>query len=213
MTMIQFTKNYADHSNDTGFQFEYFCDKCGNGWRSQFKANKIGFAAGIFRTAANIFGGSLGSLATAGEGAKDLLRGKAWDDAFTECVNEGKSHFKQCTRCGRWVCPDVCWNPERGMCDQCAPKLAQEAASAQARVAVEQVWEKAKGADQTEGLDLSKKQSVAGNCPHCNAQVGNAKFCPECGKPVGPAGPTKCKCGALIAPKAKFCAECGSPRA
>jgi hypothetical protein len=210
MAMIQFTRNYTDHSNDTGFQFEFHCDKCGNGWRSAWKANKVGFAAGIFRTAANIFGGTLSSVARASEGAKDLLRGQAWDDAFAECVNEGKQHFKQCTRCGHWVCPEVCWNAERGLCDACAPKLAEEAAAIQAQVAVEQIRVKAQATDQTDGIDMKAKHSI-GTCPHCQAKLTGGKFCAECGKPVG--GPSKCKCGAELSAKAKFCPECGAPKA
>jgi len=34
---IQFTKNYSDHSTDTGFQFEFFYDRCGNGFRTHFE--------------------------------------------------------------------------------------------------------------------------------------------------------------------------------
>ena len=26
---IEFVKNFNDHSTDTGFQFEFICDKCG----------------------------------------------------------------------------------------------------------------------------------------------------------------------------------------
>jgi len=33
-TLIQFTKNYSDRSNPQGFQFEFFCDKCRNGYKA-----------------------------------------------------------------------------------------------------------------------------------------------------------------------------------
>ena len=36
MALIKFTKNHTDHSNDTGYQFEFFCDHCGNGYVEQF---------------------------------------------------------------------------------------------------------------------------------------------------------------------------------
>ena len=29
-----FTRNYTDHSNAQGYQFEFHCDKCGSGFRS-----------------------------------------------------------------------------------------------------------------------------------------------------------------------------------
>lgn len=35
---IHFTKNYSDLSTNQGFQFEFFCDKCGSGFRTKFKS-------------------------------------------------------------------------------------------------------------------------------------------------------------------------------
>jgi hypothetical protein len=211
MSGITFTQNYRDHSNDEGFQFEYLCDKCGNGWRSSFQTNKLGMAAGFLRVAGSLFGGgSLWAAANAGDKARDVLRGPAWDSAFAAAVTEGKARFKQCSRCGKWVCPEVCWNAERGMCDSCAPKLQQEMAAAQAQAAKDQVWEKARQTDQTGAADLTKKARVA--CPHCGAAASGGKFCGECGKPFeGPKD--QCgKCQAKMAPNAKFCPECGAPR-
>ena len=42
MSSTTFTNNYRDHSNETGYQFEFFCDKCGNGHRSSFQASALG---------------------------------------------------------------------------------------------------------------------------------------------------------------------------
>src|SRR5205809_13617 len=39
MPLIQFTRNHSDHSTDKGYQFEFFCDRCGNGFMSEFKAS------------------------------------------------------------------------------------------------------------------------------------------------------------------------------
>lgn len=36
---IKFVRNYNDLSTDSGFQFEFFCDRCGTGYRSEFKAS------------------------------------------------------------------------------------------------------------------------------------------------------------------------------
>ena len=30
MALIQFTRNHTNHSTDKGYQFEFFCDRCGN---------------------------------------------------------------------------------------------------------------------------------------------------------------------------------------
>lgn len=53
-------------------------------------------------------------------------------------------------------------------------------------------------------------QTATATCPSCQATVpANAKFCPNCGKPM--AGPVPCpKCGHNNAPGAKFCTNCGN---
>lgn len=207
MSMIAFTKNYTDHSNNTGYQFEFHCDKCGNGYRSQFKASKIGMAGEFMRAAGSMFGGVFGSAASASDHIKDALRGSAWDEAFNECVIEAKTHFKQCAHCGTWVCPEVCWNATRGQCKNCAPDLIEEAASAQALAARDQVQEKARASDQTGGLDMTHLQAAV--CAHCGAKSTGGKFCAECGKPY--VLKTECgKCNAKLEAGAKFCPECGT---
>jgi len=42
MPLIQFTHNHSDHSTDRGFQFEFFCDKCGNGYTTRFQPTAKG---------------------------------------------------------------------------------------------------------------------------------------------------------------------------
>ena len=216
MSAQAFTRNYTDHSNDTGFQFEFHCDKCGNGYRSTFKANKTGVASKFLHAAGSMFGGSLWSAGNAADYMKDGLRGQAWDNAFKEAIEEIKPKFHQCSRCGIWVCPEVCWNAERGMCENCAPDLMEEASSAQAQAAAEQVRTKAREHDQTGGLDMSQKQGLAAACPSCGTKVTpGSRFCAGCGKPVAAAAPAQkafcTQCGAEKPPGARFCPGCGSP--
>ena len=210
MSMIQFTRNYTDRSNDYGFQFEFFCDKCGNGHMSPFIASKVGVATGILRAAGSFFGGTIGRAAHAGTHLKDALRGQGWDEAYAEAVEEGRKHFKNCTRCGKWVCPESCWNEARGLCEACAPDLAEEAASIQAHVAVEQARDKMRKVDQVASLDVKATRMAA--CPHCNAKVDGGKFCAECGKPLAVQKVACGQCGQEVPERAKFCPECGTPR-
>ena len=71
MSLIQFTRNFNDHSTDKGYQFEFFCDRCGNGFTSEFKASATGMAASALRAAGGLFGGILGS---AGSSAYEIER-------------------------------------------------------------------------------------------------------------------------------------------
>jgi len=211
-----FTKNYRDHSNDTGFQFEFFCDKCGNGHRSEFKTNKLGMAAQLVKAA----GAFLGDY-RAGWGAdhvKDAFRGGAWDDAFGEAIAECKPRFHQCTACGQWVCPEVCWNAARGLCEGCAPDLREQAARAQAEAAVVQVREQAMASDQVRGAVDVKRDVVASvaQCPKCQSALSpGARFCAGCGSAVAAQiaapGPRFCSsCGGQLGPGVRFCSGCGA---
>ncbi|HUB08319.1 MAG TPA: zinc ribbon domain-containing protein [Myxococcales bacterium] len=208
MPISPFTRNYSDHSNNEGYQFEFFCDKCGNGYRSSWVANKGGIAADILGAASSLFGG-FGGAAAASTRVKDMLRGPAWDAAYAAAIAECKPRFKKCSRCGKWVCPETCWNADREMCADCAPNLEREAAAAQAQAAVSQMQDKVAAVDQTGGLDAKAHHTAA--CPHCGAPVPGGKFCPECGKSLATSAACT-KCGAQVALGAKFCPECGAPR-
>ena len=214
MSNIAFTKNYTDHSNQQGYQFEFHCYKCGSGFRSTYSASTLGMATGALRAAADIFGGILGSAANAGDHMKDALRGKAWDGAFSEAIAEIKPKFRQCTRCSKWVCPEVCWNAKASLCKECAPDFAEETAAAQAAAlkqgVADQIAKKVQGLDLTAGMDVSRQGAAV--CPSCSAPSTGSKFCGSCGKPMA-AAPSACpKCKAEIPAASKFCPDCGSPR-
>ena len=215
MSSQPFTRNHADHSNDTGFQFEFFCDKCGSGHRSAFQTNSLGMAAQLIKAAGALFGGGLASAGWGADHVKDAFRGPAWDSAFKAAVEECRPKFKQCTKCGKWVCPEVCWNHARGLCEECAPDLKEHAVAAQAQVAVEQAWEKARGADQMQGLNVQGGALAASaTCAKCQSTLAEgARFCAGCGTAVvgTKAGPKFCSgCGGQLQPGARFCQGCGA---
>ena len=169
--------------------------------------NDLGMAGGLFRAAGNLLGGVLGNV---GNSALDLQRtvgGPAHDNAIREAVQEIKPLFLQCRRCGEWVCEKNCFNADKGLCKQCAPKLEEELASAQAHAATEQVNTRAREVDQTHGIDVAA--DMVATCPHCGAPATGTKFCSECGGAM--AAKTQCsQCRSEIKCRAKFCPECGA---
>ena len=207
MALIQFTKNHSDHSTDRGFQFEFFCDKCGNGYMTRFQATASGMITDALDVASGLFGGIFGSAANAAERVHSAAWSKAHDDAFNAAVQEAKPRFNQCKRCGKWVCREVCWNDERGLCKDCAPDLEAEYAVAQEEAAIQQARQVAQEATYVTKEKFS--QTVVGSCPHCGAKLTGGKFCPECGKPVS-AEKHCTECGTTMPGSAKFCPSCGA---
>ncbi|NJL29451.1 MAG: hypothetical protein HC897_16975, partial [Thermoanaerobaculia bacterium] len=59
-TTIEFTGNYQDLSTDRGYQFKFFCQKCGNGYMSSYKASTLGMARAAIDVANSVFGGIFG---------------------------------------------------------------------------------------------------------------------------------------------------------
>jgi Double zinc ribbon len=216
MSTQPFTRNHRDHSNDTGFQFEFFCDKCGNGHRSSFQTSGVGFAASMLKAAGSLFGGEVYRAGWGADHVKDALRGPAWDGAFQKAIEECRPQFRQCSLCGKWVCPEVCWNHARGLCEDCAPDLGEHAAHIQAKVAVEQAWTQARAGDQIQNIDVKSPGvavAAAAACKKCHAALTTgSKFCAQCGTPAEVAGPKFCaQCGGQLTAGSKFCAQCGKP--
>jgi len=207
MALIQFTKNHSDHSTDRGFQFEFYCDKCGNGYMTRFQPAASGLITDALDVASGLFGGVFGNAADVAQRVHSAGWSKAHDDAFNAGVQEAKPHFNQCKRCGNWVCLEVCWNDERGLCKDCAPDLEAEYAVAQEEAAIEQAREAAREVKYVTKDKFSQK--LVGSCPHCGAKVTGGKFCPECGKPL--AAEKHCtECGTTMPSSAKFCPSCGA---
>jgi membrane protease subunit (stomatin/prohibitin family) len=207
MSLIQFTRNHNDHSTDKGYQFEFVCDRCGNGFMSEFKASAAGMASSALRAASDLFGGVLGRASAGSYEIERAIQGPAHDRAFREAIEATKPSFRLCPKCAKWVCLASCWNNARGLCYECAPDVETELAAAQAQSTVDQIREKVAAQDLTKEIDLTS-QAVA-LCPACGARTEGAKFCPECGKPLRPRNECP-KCGTKLEAKAKFCPECGS---
>ena len=59
--LIPFTSNYTDVSTYEGYQFEFHCQRCGNGYRSAFRHSVTGFGGRLAALGGGILGGEIGS--------------------------------------------------------------------------------------------------------------------------------------------------------
>lgn len=206
MPPIEFTQNYQDLSTDVGFQFKFFCERCGDGFMSTFDRNLLGTASGLLRSASGFLGDVFGKAADSAYEVQRAVGGTAHDAALKAAVEEIKPLFKKCRRCGNWLCEKTCWNDEAGMCKNCAP-LAEEEETAIRASSVTQAASNDVAVEE-EARVAAKTKVVKAPCSKCGAQTLGQKFCPECGTKIEAA--RFCEgCGKKLAPQAKFCGDCG----
>lgn len=200
MSLTQFVRNVADLSDDGGYKFRFHCDRCRDGFESQY----VSSSANLLKTGLQIFSlfrrfGGMGRHAV--EGIDRGLRGKERDGAYEKAVGQAMLHFKKCSHCGFWVC-DHCWNSNVALCEGCAP----DAHEAGAKLAAEQAL--AVRVAQVRAAGSTQVASVT--CPVCSKPAGGGKFCQECGVLVV-AEKACAKCSAKLGLAAKFCGDCGTP--
>ncbi|MFP4344637.1 MAG: zinc ribbon domain-containing protein [Anaerolineales bacterium] len=208
---IEFTTNYGDLSTDRGFQFEFFCNRCGTGHRTRFNPWVTGTASSVLDAASSMFGGVFNRAADLGERVRSAAWERAHDEAFAKAAEEMRPAFVQCPRCSSWVCRKGCWNTKRGLCKGCAPDLGVEMSAAQASRSVQEVWSHAAMAEEDKHLtEADWRETIRASCPECESPLAtNAKFCPECGAKLQVAKHCS-ECGTSLQPGTKFCAECGT---
>ena len=211
MAEMHFSDNFNDLSvrsgANAGFQFEFFCERCHDAFRSEFVSYRSARASGWLGKAAGMFGGVLGGVSEAAEGVAEAGYGRARDDAFREAVQSAKQHFHRCARCSNYFC-DRCWNTDRGLCLNCAPDVEAEIEAARTEGEIAAAREDAvqEGAQAGKRKDVKRPRQLV--CPACGAETRGAKFCPECGAKL--AQKSACPgCGGEVSPGAKFCPECG----
>ncbi len=219
--MNAFTRNYEDNSTEAGYQFTFYCDVCGDGFKSSFiesttyrKGKGIrGLSEGA-GALGSLLGGALGSLGYNLERTGNVLserfdeRSPDWqrehEQAFIAAQEEAQAHFHKCHGCQRWVC-DQCYNETEGMCVECAPRQEIYVAKARSEAMKRNIDELADTATVWTG-ELTSKTTV---CPVCGQPAGKGKFCVSCGASLALA---VCpKCGKENAQGVKFCNFCGSP--
>jgi hypothetical protein len=197
-----FTSNYQDLSTNQGYQFEFRCDVCGSGYRSEWQKNLLGTGASILGGASSIIGGLWGAR-NAADAAQNITDRDARDKALQKASNEIMPLFHRCVRCNNWV-DETCFNAQRGLCVNCAPNLATEMEAERSSVEISQMRDAVRAKTIFSG-DTSERVT---ECPNCGKPVGSEKFCANCGQALGT---PKCpQCGAEMAAGAKFCGNCGN---
>ncbi len=210
---IEFVRNYRDLSTEKGFQFEFYCDRCGSGLRTRFQASATGTISQVLDTASSLFGGIFNKASDLSERVRSAGWQQSLDAAYENAVEEIRPKFIRCPRCNNWVCREHCWNVQKGLCKECAPDLGVEMAAAQANKSVQEVWAHAAMAEEDKKLDEATwRKGVRAVCPQCEEPLPvNAKFCTSCGAKIGP---KYCaKCGGKLPENGKFCPECGEKTA
>ncbi|MEH3075494.1 MAG: zinc ribbon domain-containing protein [Quadrisphaera sp.] len=205
---IPFTDNVTDLSNEDGYQFEFRCERCGNGYRSAFQRDFRSLWQKVARGAGMLFSGSLSSAGYAADRLLDRgTNSPAKDAALRTATAEIAPRFHQCRGCGDWVCGDGCWNGQVGQCVRCSPNAVEELAQLQAEARRRQVAERLEAVDLVPDVPLGRQAQP--RCPACGAQAhSGGAFCSDCGATLAPV--VSCTgCGARAAAGARFCVTCG----
>jgi membrane protease subunit (stomatin/prohibitin family) len=209
---IEFTSNYHDLSTERGFQWEFRCERCNNGYRSKFRASATGLATEVLDVAGGVLGGIFGTAANVGQRVHSAAWERAHDENFSQAAKEVRPYFVQCPRCNNWICRQRCWNEKRGLCFNCAPDTAVEAAAAQAGAITDQAVEEVRGR-KYDVKDYVAGDELSAACPSCGAALkAGAKFCAECGTPIKQ-NRFCTECGSPVEANVKFCPSCGAKQA
>src|SRR5262245_9938576 len=93
--MVFFTNNYTDQSTREGYQCEFDCLRCGNGYASTFKHSVTGFGGRLLRMGGDLLGGQVGEKAAQvgwdAEWMRDGNRGTTRDKHLQEAAQEMQS--------------------------------------------------------------------------------------------------------------------------
>lgn len=181
--------NYRDVSTSmsdvsAGFQFEFYCEKCGEASRSAFKPYRKGQITGWLSRFAFMFY-DLNKASRATGAFAEAGAGEAKREALAEAMTLAALLYEKCTGCRKWVGRE-CWNSSAGTCRDCAARSAQDAPAAGA------------GASATTAA-----------CPNCQTPSTGGRFCHECGFDMASTHKSCPACGITLPRQARFCTDCG----
>jgi hypothetical protein len=183
--------NYRDISTSTsdvsaGFQFEFFCERCGETSRSAFRPYRTGRLTGWLSRFTFMFT-DLHKASRATGAFADAGANEARAEALAEAVAAAAQAYERCERCRKWVGRE-CWNGNTGSCSDCASRAAS-------------------GAGATAGYAAGSGGGAV--CPNCQTASEGGRFCHECGFDMASTHKSCPACGVTLPRQARFCTDCG----
>lgn len=179
--------NYRDlstSSNDlhAGFQFEFYCMRCKDTWRSPFRPYRLGQLGGWMQSLSFLFSGMRQVGGGVGLASASSLRG-AKEAALQEARELAANRYVVCGGCHQGVCLE-CYDNSAGSCVDCSA-----------------------GRNAARGAEV--RQPAANACPGCGSAADGGRFCPECGFDRASTHKSCPGCGVMVARQARFCTDCG----
>jgi hypothetical protein len=177
-----------------GFQFEFFCESCGDTWKTPFKPYRAGQATGLFRRFGYLFNEfakisvvseAIYRLSRAGGTSIEVTGSKAKTGALEEAQALAAQRYDKCSNCHTMVCAN-CFDESTRLCIKC---------------------DRAEGRGAAGGAVASA--SGAAVCPNCQTPSEGGRFCHECGFDMASTHKSCPSCSATMSRQARFCTDCG----
>ena len=191
--------NYRDISPQAsdlgaGFQFEFFCESCGDTWKTPFKPYRSGQVAGLFRRFSYVLGefyrvGAItdivAKIGRASGTSVEASGSKAKTAALEEALALATQRYDRCVNCHTMVCGN-CYDSSTRRCNKCDANV-----------------------DQAAQYEATSTASATVVCPNCQTQSQGGRFCHECGFDMASTHKSCPGCGATMSRQARFCTDCG----
>ncbi len=163
-----FRDKYVDQSDDNGYAYDFFCEKCKKSYRPNYFTIPSGVGYNIsayFKwLGLKLSGKTSSDFPTMKEEQKKSFQ----KSSFNKALKMAEEHFLKCNQCGKRVCGS-CWNTSQKKCAGCAP-LTHGDLPEYMRKKIEK--------------EKREKESKAKSrfCPGCGSEKEDgAKFCEVCG--------------------------------
>lgn len=188
--------NYRDLSTGgsdfgAGFQYEFFCTRCGRKWKSPFQPYRMGQVAGLLSRFSFLIPNMRTATRTTGNFAEMGSRG-ARDKAFEKAREEAQKLYVECGGCKQGVCMD-CFDERADTCLGCQDREREQAEADKRR----------------QVLASEDAPATGAACPNCRTAMAGGRFCPECGFDMASTHKSCPACAALIPRASRFCTDCG----